>query len=91
MSMFDGRFTSQPRITSCKLTANDWQLYTVPGHTKAARTLNNELKVCVNQGGTKEDVRQMMYLIMDNLREFGAYDTEPRSVLESILDEIYGV
>jgi hypothetical protein len=34
-------------------------------------------------------VRGVAHSIMETYRKFGAFDTEPRAVLENILDDLY--
>ena len=76
-------------------TAEQWELYTTGlqhGFRAAvvADALNRNLEIYVNQGMSKERVRQMMLVIMNNYADAGASDTEPRYHLEFLLDQIFG-
>jgi hypothetical protein len=80
-----------------KLSANDWQLYTYgvdaakqeAAHLAAAR-LNRTLREAVNGGFGRPIVRDRMWKVMEECRSTGALDTEPRAVLETLLDFIFG-
>jgi hypothetical protein len=73
-----------------KYTAEDWQLYTASMKcTKAANALNKSLKTLVNNGNTRQHVYESMITIMSLYSKYGAFDTEPRWVLEDILSQVY--
>ena len=81
------------RIVRVKVsfTAEQWQLYTASMPCgSAATTLNIELNQYVNNGFTRAEVRTRMHVEMSRLRKTGAFDTEPRAFLETVLDEIFG-
>ncbi len=78
-----------------QLTAEQWQLYTCSTELKrkcdtAARHLNKAVTEAVAKKMTRVGVREAVYLVMDKFKHTGAYDTEPRGVLEDILDEVFG-
>jgi hypothetical protein len=78
---------------SVYLTAEQWQLYTstYPAECSAiAFALNKTLIEYVNRGETREAVERFMLSAMRHAAEFGANDTEPRAVLDAILNEIFG-
>ena len=75
------------------LSAEDWELYNDEnGADLAAFELNRHLEFCVKTSQDKEEVRRRMDTYMSNpvYRKYGASDTEPRAVLDNILDNIYG-
>lgn len=72
-----------------EFTFQDWQLYDMVGATAAASKMNAELSLAVGIGGSRDEVRDHMYEIMEGLSDFGAYDTAVIEILEEILDEIY--
>lgn len=87
------------QIDSIDMTAGQWGLFTIadgaddpiPGLSKsAAEVLNIELQTVVNAGNSLNVVWQHMQRVMSDFAECGARDTEPRNVLLSILDEIFG-
>lgn len=67
----------------------DWGLYEVPMSVGAANDLNTLLKELVNSGNTQDQVLETMLSKMEDLRGFGASDTEPMQFLEAVLKEIY--
>jgi hypothetical protein len=73
-----------------KLTPDDWELYTSePEVERIAEYLNEKFNDCVNNGWTRELVEQQMLNQMKLYRGWGAYDTEPLTVLAIMLDEVY--
>jgi hypothetical protein len=77
------------------LTAEQWQLYTVDpefrkASEKAAVRLNKCFDAAVNLGWSKDQVREAAHNVMNEERKCGAYDTEPRGVLEDLLDAAFG-
>ncbi len=74
------------------LDAAQWSLYTdmLPRVDEAARNLNLALQGMVNDGSTRERTRAHVLGVMCEYADVGANDTEPRCILEDLLDEIYG-
>lgn len=71
-------------------SADDWQLYTSSlDCAMAASCLNAMLMALVNQGNSRHEVEVGMSKEMSRLSKYGASDSEPRYVLECILDEVY--
>jgi hypothetical protein len=71
-------------------TANDWQLYTVSRPCEeAALKLNEALAAAVNAGMTRAQVMRRMDVVMTELREFGAADSEPSHLLDEVLGHIF--
>ena len=76
------------------LTSDQWQLYTLSlprTCDRAAKSINAALKKAVNSGKNRREVQEAVEKVMWRLRNTGAHDTEPRSVLADILDNIFGV
>ena len=77
------------------LTADDWELYTCEEALKeqcelAAIRLNSALEWAVNkQEATRAEAFDAVEQVMIKWAFTGAYDTEPRFVLERLLNEIY--
>lgn len=65
------------------LTANQWQLYDIAGVKAATRKINSGVAKALN----KKDI-EGAYKVLENFREFGATDTEPRWVLQSIMEKM---
>jgi predicted TIM-barrel enzyme len=75
---------------SARMTAEDWQLYTSkPGADRVAHALNALLEFHVADGKTKDEIREVMLVVMRGLSDFGAYDTEPCAYLDQLLEEIF--
>ena len=80
-------------IANIMLSAEDWDLYSdMEGAEIAAFDLNRHLELCVKTSDSKDEVRRRMDTYMGDpaYRKYGASDTEPREVLNNILDNIYG-
>lgn len=72
-----------------------WELFTVdPEQRKrsafAAATINTALENAVNGGKDRSAVWSEVTGVMQQFRNCGAMDTEPRNHLREILDEIFG-
>jgi hypothetical protein len=93
--------TQKSRIS---LTAKEWELYVDSMNCdEVAKILNDSLDVLIKNARKKiatgnvnpydemEDVGQTMWEIMDDYKDYGAYDTEPRRVLENILNQEFGL
>ncbi len=65
------------------LTARQWQLYTMPGAAAAARSMNAKVAKALNAGDC-----DAAFAILDEYSKFGAGDTEPRMVLNHIMDKM---
>ena len=65
-------------------TADDWQLYDLPGREDAAIALNQRFEELVNKGAKRSDVRNGMRL--SDYANLGAGDTEVRYFVVDLLD-----
>jgi hypothetical protein len=65
------------------LTARDWQLYDMPGAKAAARSINSRVAKALNAGDG-----DAAFAVLDEYSKFGAGDTEPRMVLNHIMDKM---
>jgi len=75
-----------------KLSAEEWQLYSdMPGAGTVAKQLNGRVEKALKASGTKDKARKHVEDLMftDLFSKFGACDTEPRDVLECILEAAY--
>ena len=77
----------------CNLTPEQWELYTKAftreEMNRVADELNGALQSGVNNGGSKDQIRVLMDLVMAANAKYGAQDTEPRNVLEDLLSKIF--
>jgi hypothetical protein len=71
------------------LTADDWQLYDMDGVEEVAKSLNTSLAYAVDLNNGREYVETFMGVAMRRYDMFGAFDTEPRYVLQALLNVIY--
>ena len=69
-------------------TADDWQLYDLPGREDAAIALNQRFEELVNKGAKRSEVRNGMRL--SDYANLGAADTEVRYFVEDLLDRTFG-
>ena len=69
-------------------TADDWQLYDLPGRDDAAIALNQRFEELVNKGAKRSEVRNGMRL--SDYANLGAVDTEVRYFVEDLLDRTLG-
>lgn len=80
----------KPVIERLDLTAEDWDLFSDNPHAEAvAENLNNTFMACVNQGYNKHQTIVKMTHIMNINRKLGANDTEPRRVLDELLEAVF--
>ena len=78
-------------IEALTLSADDWELYTnKPGAEKVAQQLNTAFMSAVNNGLSAGEVEDSIHQVMNALKQFGAYDTEPRYVLRVLLRKVFG-
>lgn len=62
------------------LSADDWNLYTMPGSKSAARSINSR----VGKALSAADI-DGAYKVLSSFKKYGAYDTEPCWVLTQII------
>ena len=62
------------------LTAEDWQLYTMPGSKAAARSMNSRIGKALSAADIDG-----AYKVLSSFSKYGAYDSEPCWVLEKII------
>lgn len=78
---------------TCNFSADQWGLLTnsFPRDEieEVASRLNNQLNDYVNNDYTMTEVRNGMHHFMLNYKNYGAYDSEVRGFLETVLGEIY--
>jgi hypothetical protein len=75
-------------------TPEEWALWSTTGNDAAlavaADRLNDCLEESVNNALSRPITEDRMLMLMEELWEYGAAGTEPRSVLHEALDYIYG-
>jgi hypothetical protein len=78
---------------TCNFSADQWGLYTnsFPRDEieDVANKLNSQLNDYVNEEYTMTEVRDGMFNYLAKWTRYGAFDTEPRLFLETVLGEIY--
>jgi hypothetical protein len=83
------------KVENPGLTADEWDLYThepalQARAEEAAYALNNAFTDAVNSGLDRNAVAIAVEKVMDKYANTGAYDTEPRYVLETLLKKVFG-
>ena len=80
-------------VEPLKISADQWQFYTAskPAEcAEAAAHLNREITTAINEGLNRDVVRSIAQAIMRKYADLGATDTDPRNVLEDVLDTVFG-
>lgn len=78
------------QITTCAVTADQWQLFDKPKRNQAARELNAAFKKAVNSGKSRGGVNEAVWAPMKKWADLGAMDSEAFHMLSDMLDEIFG-
>lgn len=83
---------SQPTIQVLRVSADEWELYDLPGRDACAERLNNHFAKLVNAGNDRDSVRRDMEEFLDRSEnlELGAGDTEGRYMVERLLKKVFG-
>lgn len=79
---------------SINLTADDWQLYDLPGRDAVASELNKALEEFIAANPTKDSAYKNMGKFEKEMwkhSKFGAADSEGYHTFEDVLDEVYGI
>lgn len=79
------------KVVEVKASADDWGLYYTPEREEVASALNEKFSILVEMGRDRDDVEHYMLKFMEVYASDGAYDTEPRAVLDKILDEVFSI
>lgn len=89
----DGKLVVHRAISvKLRMSASDWQLYAgEPGADEAAQALNASFKALVATSRSADEVERGMHKLMHAHRKLGAFDTEPRAVLDGLLRKVYGI
>jgi|SRR5476651_801680 len=94
---------TQPIIEGIPLTASDWSLYSgVPGSTSAAIKIGRALSDALRKHLTADiafdssakyvariTVYKEVWAVMESLDKFGATDTEPRGILNDLVNKAF--
>lgn len=71
------------------LTADQWELYNVPGCNDAAIVINNAVEAAVNAGKTQHECEQAILPVFRQYADQGAMDSEPLAMLDNILRIVF--
>ena len=79
------------QVKAISLTPEDWGLFEdMDGVDVAARALNGDVALATEEHDNRAAAESMIHRMMGLIEKFGAFDTEPRAVLNEILDRVYG-
>lgn len=78
------------KLAVVSLDGYDWQLYPNEEMDNVARDLNATFERSVAAGNNRFGVMRDMKPVMRAHAKSGADDSEPRSVLDDLLDEVFG-
>lgn len=78
----------------CNFTPDQWELLTNSFDRTVMDKVANELNKCLQYVANDPNMRrslaeEFMFEEMKKLSKYGAYDSEPRWFLSTVLDEIY--
>ena len=74
-------------VMNIALTADQWQLFTASMKCgTAARALNSTFNALSKRGANKDEFRVGMEAVMEQYSDYGASDSEPRWMLEDLLE-----
>lgn len=74
---------------SIRLSWVEWQLYDMKGSIQAAEAINDAIETAFNEGSSRKEISKIALSVMGDFDQFGADDTDPRDVLDDVLDELY--
>jgi hypothetical protein len=80
-------FKTGPNVT-LNYSADDWQLYDMPGRDNIASKLNHGMEVRIHVAPTRRDFK--LGNLLDTYAVYGARDSEGFHMVEHILDRVYG-
>jgi hypothetical protein len=78
------------RLNGVNLTADDWELYDLPGRDEAAQAINAALVQAFNTpGADRRSVTEQTYAVMNAYSRLGAIDSEGCARLGTCLDQLF--
>jgi hypothetical protein len=91
MKALSDRYMVITKSITLHLTPSAWHLYTNMKFVElVADYLNKHIADAFNQCDTIEEALTQAELVLENVSDFGAYDTEPREVLHLLANKFYG-
>ena len=83
------RGLSKKILVTCKITADQWELYDGADREDVAYKLSMAFESAVNKGLSYREVSQEVEKIMVLHQDHGASDSEPIRMLERLLAEVF--
>jgi len=84
------RYMVVTKSITLHLTPRAWHLYTDMKFVElVADYLNKHIADAFNQCDSMGEALTQAELVLENVSEFGAFDTEPREVLHSLANKFY--
>lgn len=77
------------KVVTLNLSSRDWALYEMKGVYVATDQLNEQLAQALNAANDEQEAFEAGKAVLERFSEYGATDTEPRTVLIDIIERIY--
>lgn len=77
------------KVVTINLSPRDWALYDMKGVYVATSRLNDQLAQALNAANDEQEAFEAGKAVLERFSEYGAIDTEPRTVLIDIIERIY--
>ena len=77
-------------VIAVSFTADQWELFAQEGRDEAAAELNAALELAVNsKGATPKSVWSAMDVVQTRHAALGAGDSEPRNLIDRVIDRTF--
>jgi len=74
----------------CEMSADQWELYSIPGRNQVAKRLNSGMNRAVNTSKDWNEAYEKGEKMLFKFSDHGAADSEGISMLVNILNEAFG-
>ncbi|HLG94700.1 MAG TPA: hypothetical protein VKX49_00160 [Bryobacteraceae bacterium] len=78
------------KSVAVNLSADEWELYDLPGANIAATLLNSAVEKAVNEARSPQDVYIATQPVFDKFAGYGARDSEPMYHLRQLIRAKFG-
>ena len=77
------------KVVTINLSPRDWALYEMKGVYIATSRLNDQLAQALNAANDEQEAFEAGRAVLERFSEYGAIDTEPRTVLIEIIERMF--